>query len=98
MSNGADARGPWNEGQGPWRAGEHWVYVEDPYKHVVETNGEVNHKPQGTTDSIEKIQEKDAELSRIRSQEVKSATPKGEQHWSDYPQTSLAAPGSGGAA
>jgi len=93
MSNGADARGPWNQGQGPWGQGEHWTYVEDPLKHVVETKGEVEHKPQGTKHSPEQIRQKDAEMSRIRSSEVKSATPKGPQHWSEYPQQSLSAPG-----
>lgn len=94
MSNGADARGPWNQGQGPWGPGEQWTYVDDPKRHVVESKGEVEHKPEGTTHSLAEIQKKEAELSRIRSGEVKAATPTGEQHWSDYPQTSLAAPGS----
>src|SRR3954454_1577864 len=49
MSNGADARGPWNQGQGPWRQGEQWTYVDDPKRHVVETKGEVEYKPTGTT-------------------------------------------------
>ena len=31
MSDGADsARGPWNQGQGPWPEGMEWRYVEDP--------------------------------------------------------------------
>jgi Mn-containing catalase len=31
MSNGgADRRGPWNEGQGPWPDGVEWDYVDDP--------------------------------------------------------------------
>ncbi|WP_349362381.1 hypothetical protein [Roseomonas sp. E05] len=96
MSNGADARGPWNQGQGPWGPGEHWTYVEDPQQHVVQTKGEVEHKPQGTTHTPEEVQAKEAELSKQRSGEVKSATPSGAQQWSDYPQTSLAAPGSKG--
>ncbi|WP_424138222.1 manganese catalase family protein [Roseomonas chloroacetimidivorans] len=94
MSNGADARGPWNQGQGPWGQGEHWTYVEDPQQHVLETKGEVEHKPEGTTHTVAEIQKKEAELSRIRSGEVKAATPSGAQQWSEYPQTSLAAPGS----
>lgn len=32
MSNGADARGPWNEGQGPWGPGEEWEYIDEPHK------------------------------------------------------------------
>lgn len=31
MSNGAEsARGPWNEGQGPWPDGIEWHYVDHP--------------------------------------------------------------------
>jgi Mn-containing catalase len=37
LSDGASARGPWNQGQGPWGKGEEWVYVEDPKQFVVET-------------------------------------------------------------
>ena len=97
LSNGADSRGPWNQGQGPWGKGEQWNYVENPQKHVVETKGEVEHKPKGTKHTPEEVQKKEAELSRIRSAEVKSATPTGEQHWSAYPQCTLAAPGTPGA-
>lgn len=97
MSNGADARGTWNQGQGPWGPGEHRAYVEDPRRHVVETRGEVEHRPEGTTHSFEEIRTKEAELSRIRSGEVKAATPSGARQWSEYPQSSLAAPDSTGA-
>jgi hypothetical protein len=34
----------------------------------------------------------DRELSRKRSQEVKSALPKGANQWSSYPQTTLQSP------
>lgn len=31
MSDGHEsARGPWNEGQGPWSAGVEWRYVDNP--------------------------------------------------------------------
>jgi Mn-containing catalase len=30
MSDGASARGPWNEGQAPWPKDETWEYVENP--------------------------------------------------------------------
>jgi Mn-containing catalase len=79
MSNGADARGPWTQGQGPWGKGEHWAYVEDPLNHVVATRGEVEHKPEGTKHTFEKVRRKEAELSRQRSGEVKAATPQGQQ-------------------
>jgi Mn-containing catalase len=97
MSNGADARGPWNQGQGPWGQGEHWVYVDDPAKDVIETKGEVERKPEGTSHSVEEVRQKEATLSQARSGEIKAATPSGTQQWSNYPQNSLAAPGSKGA-
>ena len=94
MSDGADARGPWNEGQGPWPQGEHWSYVADPVKHVVETRGETEQKPEGTTRTPEEVKQIEAELSQLRSGEVKLAVPQGGmQQWSDYPQDRLAAPG-----
>lgn len=92
MSNGAEARGPWNQGQGPWGKGEHWAYVADPVKHVVETKGEVEQKPEGTSHSFEEIRKKEQELSQKRSGEIKAATPSGMNQWSDYPQKGLAAP------
>jgi Mn-containing catalase len=94
MSNGADARGPWNEGQGPWQAGESWVYVANPEEHVVETQGEVEQKVEGTKLTPAMVAQMEAKLSQQRSDEVKSATPKGTQQWSTYPQEDLAAPGS----
>lgn len=95
MSNGAEVRGPWNEGQGPWPEGESWEYVEDPIKHVVETSGEVNHKPNGgASRSREDVEKMDRDMSRMRSEEVKSAMPKGENRWSSYPQTDRGGPAS----
>src|SRR5919199_4689642 len=58
MSNGADARGPWNQGQGPWGQGEHWAYIDNPKAHVVQTKGEVEHKPEGTSHTPEEVQQK----------------------------------------
>jgi Mn-containing catalase len=92
MSNGVDARGPWNEGQGPWGDGEHWEYIEDPIKHVVDTQGEVNHKPEGTNRSAKEVARMDKEMSKQRSEEVRSSLPKGENQWSSYPQTELSSP------
>src|SRR3546814_747073 len=75
MSNGADARGPWNEGQGPWQQGEQWSYIADPIQHVIDTHGEVDHKPDGGGMSMEEAKRMDQDLSRKRSGEVKSAGP-----------------------
>lgn len=92
MSNGTEVRGPWNEGQGPWGKGEHWEYIDDPISHVVETNGEIDHKPTGSKLTPQQVAKKDKELSKMRSQEVSSMIPKGENQWSAYPQKSLESP------
>ncbi|MBP7148733.1 MAG: manganese catalase family protein [Acidobacteria bacterium] len=85
MSDGASsARGPWNEGQGPWSKGEEWQYVEDPVSHVVETNGLVEQEVAGTQLTPEQAQKLEAQLSKERSREVKSASPKGTMQWSEY--------------
>src|SRR5215217_6592534 len=79
MSGGADARGPWNEGQGPWQSGENWVYIASPKEHVVETHGEVDQKPEGTKLTPAMVANLETQLSKERSGEVKAATPKGTQ-------------------
>jgi Mn-containing catalase len=94
MSNGADARGPWNEGQGPWGDGEEWEYIEEPLEHVVQTQGEVNLEISGTSMSQKDVERKNKELSKQRSTEIKSKLPKGENQWSSYPQDELPSPAS----
>lgn len=92
MSNGADARGPWNEGQGPWQDGEHWEYISDPRKHVIDTEGEVNVKPTGTSRSESDVTRMNKELSQTRSGEITSMVPKGANQWSSYPQKDIKSP------
>ncbi len=87
LSNGVSARGPWNEGQGPWPQGEHWEYVEDPVKHVIATQGLHEHEPHGTKMTQAEVDKKNKELSNLRSQQVKSSMPSngaGNQ-WNTYP-------------
>lgn len=93
MSNGASARGPWNEGQGPWPAGENWVYIEDPVQHVIKTRGETRQKIEGTPLTDQQVDDLDHRLSEQRSREVRDAAPTGTAQWSDYPQRELHAPG-----
>ncbi|MCB0070231.1 MAG: manganese catalase family protein [Caldilineaceae bacterium] len=87
LSNGASARGPWNEGQGPWPSGEHWVYIEDPIEHVRGNQGLHQHESAGTSKTRNDMKEQEQELSKKRSEEIKSTMPKdgaGNQ-WSSYP-------------
>lgn len=93
MSNGASARGPWNEGQGTWGSGEHWVYIDDPIQHVTQTQGLVVNQPiEGSSHTQEDMERLNQEMSFMRSNEIKSAIGKGPNQWSSYPQTSLESP------
>ena len=83
MSSGSSYRGPWNEGETIGQ-GETWLYIEDPIKHVVETEGMTTHGPQGTDRTMESVAAKDKELSKIRSEEIKMSMPKGVAQWSTY--------------
>ncbi len=91
MSDGASARGPWNEGSGPWKDGQAWTYVENPLETVVETQGLLDF-PNSESRSDRDILKMDEQLSKQRSQEIKSKLPKGENQWSAYPQTELDSP------
>jgi Mn-containing catalase len=85
LSNGASARGPWNQGQGPWGAGEEWQYIEDPIQHVIRTEGLQSHTGAGSSQSSKQVEQMNQEMSRRRSEQVKQAVPKGENQWSTYP-------------
>lgn len=83
MSNGAEVRGPWNEGVSPG-LGEVWRYIADPIEHVAATSGLVDEEIDGTRRTMKTVEELDEKLSASRSAEIKSATPSGENQWSDY--------------
>lgn len=90
MSDGASARGPWNQGSGPWPSGE-WTYVEDPVEQVRRTNG-LTEFPQTGPVSNEKLDEVGKKLGKQRFTEISKAVPKGENQWSAYPQDTLESP------
>ncbi|HKH61472.1 MAG TPA: manganese catalase family protein [Flavitalea sp.] len=80
MSSGNDYRGPWNEGQST-RLGETFQFIEDPIRHVMETNQLLDQQAQGTGRTEEMVQEMNEELSKLRSSEINSASPMGPQQW-----------------
>ena len=92
MSNGPSAEGPWNTGQGPWGDGESWVYIADPLKHVIETNGMTNQDIVGNTRTDDQVDALNRKMSKQRSTEISSAVPSGENQWSAYPQERLQSP------
>ena len=89
MSKGEDARGPWNEGEGPWKVrgnGGSWTYYDDPIAHVRQTQGLETEKVSDGI-SLEEVHKKDQALSKKKSTEIKAKTEKGEHHWSTYQPT-----------
>jgi len=86
MSNGTTIRGPWNQGEST-QLGEEWQYIEDPIQNVIETNGLLDCEPKGTARTLAGTDEINFGRSKEKSEEVKTAMPKGEQHWnSSYPE------------
>lgn len=85
LSIGDDYKGAWNEGISP-ELGEKWEYIEDPLKHIRETNGLLNETAKGTNRSEKSVQEKNKLLSEERKAEVQNATKpsNGVMSWSVY--------------
>lgn len=84
MSNGESVRGPWNDGTSPG-LGETWQYIEDPLQHVIATNGLINQEPAGTARTMESVEQKNQEISNMRTEEITRAVPKTENQWNTYP-------------
>lgn len=83
MSSGPTVRGPWNEGLSS-QLGEEWQYVENPLQTVIETEGLTKVEPTGTERTEATVKAADKALGKLRSEEIKSALPKGATQWSDY--------------
>ena len=88
MSKGEDAKGPWNEGKSP-EMKEEWQTVENPHQHVVETNGLLDEKIEGTTRTEKSVQKTNKALSKERKAKIDKATlPKnGILSWSNYDES-----------
>jgi Mn-containing catalase len=90
MSDGASARGPWNQGQGTWASGE-WKYVEDPVSTVRQTNG-LTQFPQTAPLSNKEMQATEKKLGKERYSAISERVPKNENQWSAYPQKDIESP------
>ena len=90
LSNGQDSRGPWNQGQGPWSEGEEWEYIDNPMQQVLVSEGQVDKTTQGTSLTREEKEQVETELGAVRSEEIRSAIPKGGNQWSTYSPQGLA--------
>lgn len=80
MSSGNSVRGPWNQGQST-QLGETWQYIDDPIKHVLETNGLLDQQIEGTTRTEKEVEKLNEELGELREELVKTAAPVGPAQW-----------------
>lgn len=77
-----NAKGPWNEGEMPGM-GKNWEYVKDPLGYIQATEG-LTELDDPKENELLRTEELNESLSEIRSEEVKSAEPKGTAQWSNY--------------
>ena len=82
MSDGQPVRGPWNEGEMPGM-GINWDYIERPVAYVNETDG-LSKQQKGMEKPLADAEKLNKKMSEEKSEEVKSAGPKGVAQWSDY--------------
>jgi Mn-containing catalase len=82
MSNGRSARGPWNQGQGPWGPGESWEFIADPVQEVMQTQGNTNLPIKGTKESVDEVLKKNKQQSQQRSMEINQAIQSQQNTWS----------------
>lgn len=83
MSDGAEIRGPWNEGTST-QLGEQWQYIADPAGKVLETNGLLDCEPEGTDRTEQEVIKTGKALAKERSEEINQATPAKAIQWSNY--------------
>ncbi|HEU5383659.1 MAG TPA: manganese catalase family protein [Ktedonobacteraceae bacterium] len=82
LSNGRSARGPWNQGQGPWGPGESWEYIADPVQHLMQTRGNTQQPVKGTQQTTQSVAQMNKQQSQQRSQEVNQAIASEQNTWS----------------
>ncbi len=82
MSSGNEFQGPWNQGK-TTQMEETYQFVEDPIRHVLETNGLRDQKASGTDRTEESVEELNNKIGLKRADEVNSAALMGEQKWND---------------
>lgn len=80
LSSGNSLRGPWNQGETPV-TGETWQFVEDPIKHIIQTNGLLDQPISGTNQTMESMKQMNRELSKEKSEIVHQSSPMGPQQW-----------------
>jgi Mn-containing catalase len=84
MSHGEDARGPWNEGSGPWPESEEWEYIADPIVQVQETTGQESKEAVGNERNPKTIKRLEKSLAKTRSKELRADASESPLQWSYY--------------
>jgi Mn-containing catalase len=82
MSHGEDARGPWNEGNGPWPEDESWEYIDDPGLQVEETVGQDSKLAEGNSRDPKAEKKLEKQLAKQRSAEVTRPATETPLQWS----------------
>lgn len=82
MSNGNEIRGPWNQGEST-QLGETWQYIDDPIKHVMDTNSLLDQKSEGTNRSEKEVMTMNRQLGKQKKQFITKAAPAGPMQWND---------------
>ncbi len=82
MSSGNDFRGPWNQGTSS-QLNETFQFIEDPIKHVMETNGLLTQTSQGTDRTKDEVQKVNEQLGAKRREEITAACPSVDMQWND---------------
>jgi Mn-containing catalase len=89
LSEGGKAKGPWNKGTST-QLKEEWQFIDNPNEYVIETNGLLDRKPNGTKRTEKTVEEHNQQLAKERSTEIKKALPEqGAAQWSTFPEAPL---------
>jgi len=75
-------RGPWNEGEIKGMD-KNFIYVEDPITTIRQTEG-LTEQPKDMEKPLADKEKLDKEMSKVKSEEVRKAEPKGVAQWSTY--------------
>ena len=63
--------------------GKEYIYIEKPLAQVQETKGQTK-LPDNFSKELKDTEKLDKEMSKVKSEEVKKAEPKGIAQWSTY--------------
>jgi Mn-containing catalase len=80
LSTGNAIRAPWNQGESS-QLGETWQYIEDPLKHILQTNNLLDQKATGTDRTEKQVQKINKELGKTKKEFINTTAPVGPMQW-----------------